>query len=514
MKRIGLYCLLIIIGIVALQAQELSDDTIHVGCMERVKNLNPYLAQSEVELTLQQLVFPPLIADCGRRGNGNSPFIGILIADRNILEQGNSNSLRFGLGASRLCPDLTITPREIIANVERLKQLAGGSNFAFNLVRAQAVGQHAVDISFSTRERFGKLTSAAFPIINFEKIRGSGYLDKWNRNNKIFISQEDSAYLLGYSDYRYRDIFKRQNTITLAPKPGIGRPNAKILSLKTFPDYNQLVRGLIANEIQVAMNVSPLTYIGDKDIAWADEQFGRKSVLYLEVTDRGRRIGLDTMNMALIELVRTQFKRRFAQDNLISNSGWVHCYQGLLNETLENITAAKPRRLKETEIRLLYTRNTINDRVVRILQDIFSNIETENPYTLSVRGVSQSISIENIDTHRFHLIMGSRFINTPEFLNLRFYLKHPEARRFKREIDNILDMGGQTSRLNTQAMQLEPRILDRVPLVFLVRYNTRIAYRHRNVKRNIDSDKGSPYFFYNLSGWGITNERPEQNHKK
>lgn len=467
------------------------DNYIYVGCMDMAKNLNPYLAQSEIELALQQLVFPPLIADFGSNQKGDKSFLGILIDDSNIQYE-PGYYLDFGLSESPVFKNIKINPDDIVDNVTRIHALGEISDFSFNLVNAETLSPQSVRITFGTKNIMSKLFASTFPIVNLSSIKKNG----WNNNSKTFIFSADKNSLIGYSDYNYENIFTDQNTITLAPVKSEYTKESPKLSLKTFPDYSQLINGLRRDEIQCAFNISALTEINSKDIAWADMQFGRQSISYLEVTERGEQKGLS--NMAIIDNIRNRFRTFFQAQELLRSSGWVYRFDGILNESISFTSGSNSSRVASDTISILYVNTTINDKIIKILSQVFKDMG----YTLYEKAMDRNLGESKININDFDLIMESRFINTPEFLNLKFYYNYKRVdNQHKAQIKELLSMSGDMSILNDKAQELESRILRQLPIVFLVRYHTRIAYRTKELGRNINDSRGASHFFHNLSSW-------------
>lgn len=459
------------------------EEEITVGTMDVVKNLNPYLAESEIELAIQKVAFPPLIADFIEQNSGRrDSFRGLLIDEsRNIRKGRGANHLDFFLENN------PVTPEIFIDNFNRVRRLGAKSKFSWNLRAAQDLKTGWVRAFFKGNYPLCKLIAASFPLVDFGSIEKT-----WRRSDQVFIINSDLKMLKGFSNYRYDDINHRRATVRLAPARGRG----KTLLVKSFPDYSQMIDRLNAGELHVAFNLSALSHIHSKDIELDDMKFANQYVLYMAVTSRGKRKGLG--NMSIIKHIRLEYNRSFAADTFLKKSGNIFLKNGFLVERLSLSEETKPK--GSGPVTLLYIRNTINDRVVDIVEGILQNMG----YNFRAVAIDQNTSRENIDENEFDLLLKSTFIQFPEFINLKHYKKYiaansPLHNRYIREINRLLTSGGTLDHLEGEAQTLEKELLQNFPIVFFLRYNTRIAVR-KNIQ-NYESDKGVPYFFYNLSNW-------------
>lgn len=490
-KRVLITILLLIgmipaINPVLLRGQGKKTDEIVVGTMDMVKNLNPYLAQSEIELALQTVVFPPLIADFveGRRGDQDS-FRGVLINSRNITRRTGTDYLEFNISGS------PVTPGIFIQNFTRIRSLGPKSNFSWNLKRAESPGQQRVRVYFDRNYTLGKLIASSFPLVNFDAVDG-----RWDRSDQVFVTNSDRHLLVGFSDYHYNRIDQRRSIIHLSPKT---TRTGKNLVVKTLPDYKQLIDRLYAGELQVAFNLSPLTRIQDPNIELADMKFADQYILFIVVTARGMKRGLG--DTGIIDHIRGKFKDAFSLDRVLQSSGNIFMRDGFLLETAPFSRSMQPKKLNSPgTVTLLYYRNDINDRLKNMIEGIIGNMG----YSFKAVAIDRNTPRHRVYENDFDLVIKSRYVQFPEFLNLRYYKEFLDyysplqARGHKRRIDRLLARGGKLSLLHEEAQTLEREMLKQLPIVFLVRYNTRIAVQKGT--QNYQSS-GVPYFFYNLSQW-------------
>ena len=477
-------------------AAQAAKNEIQVGAMDVIKNLNPYLAQCEIELALQKVVFPPLIADFiedtnirNTRSQEGSSFKGLLIADGDINRRaGDESSLLFTLSGSK------VDAQVLVENFERIKALGPKSNYSWNLNRIEVLKNGMVQMTFDREYILGKFIAAAFPLVDFKTIEG-----QWDRSDQVFITHSDRHLLGGYSGYQYSKIDQRSSITILSPKEN--QPG-KNLVVKSFPDYKQLVDRLNAGEIQAAFNLSALTENFNPDIALDDMKFANQYILYMTVTPRGKQKGLADMD--IIDYIRNKFNDSFPGDRVLYSSGNVFKREGFLLESAQfqqvdkdSIRSLNPR----GAITLLYYRNTINDRVKTMMEGILQ----EMGYTLRAVAIDPSTSSEKIDETDFDLVMKAAYIHFPEFLNLRYYKEFIEqspllaSRGYTRRIDQLLSQGGRLNAIHEEAQKLEKTLLKNIPLVFFLRYNTRVAVKKGT--QNYRATKGVPFFFYNLSQW-------------
>lgn len=477
--------IVVVLGINPLLSAERGE--IVVGTMDVVKNLNPYLAQSEIESALQKVVFPSLIADFiemkGKKEEGDS-FRGILITDRDFDKKGSTDYLDFTLNGSR------ITPGIFIENFKRIKSLGTKSNFSWNLERAESPGPYKVRAFFEKKYLLGKLIASSFPLVDFNSID-----ERWQSSEQVFITNSDRNRLKGFSDYRYSSIDSRNSIINVSPVA-----TGKNLVVKSFPDYKQLIDRLNAGELQAAFNLSALTQIYNKEIALDDMKFANQYVLYMIVTQRGVRRGLADMD--IINNIRHDYRSAFSRHPVLQSSGHIYRRSGFL---LEDAQLPQPEQLEKLDsvdtITLLYYRNTINDYVKEIIEGIIRNMG----YSLYAVAIDRNTSRDKINMDDFDFVIESRYIQFPEFLNLKYYKEYmglypaAQAQGELKKIEQLLSEGGKLSSLHEEAQKLENSLLKNIPIVFFLRYNTRIAVRRGT--QNYQSDKGVPYFFYNLSKW-------------
>lgn len=462
------------------------ENEIQVGTMDVIRNLNPYLAQSEIELALQKVVFPPLIADFieGRKEDGDS-FRGLLIHDRNIIRQLRDETLEFDLNGSPVDPEV------FIDNFNRIKSLGPKSNFSWNLNHAQHLGNRRIKMTFDKKFPLGKLIAASFPLVDFNALEKN-----WERSDYVFITNEDTQLLKGYSHYQYSHIDQQRSIITLSPREN---KQGKKLVVKTLPDYKQLVDRLNANELQVAFNLSALTDLHNPEIALDDMKFANQYVLFMVVTAKGKEKGLDHMD--IVNYIRNKFNDAFAADKVLYSSGNIFKRDGFLLESIQLPRAEDINQPDNTDkISLLYYRNTINDRVKNVVEGIIENMG----YSFRAVAIDPNTSRDKINENDFDLVIKSSYIQFPEFLNLRYYKEYmdrypaPQSRGYERRIHKLLSRGGKLSSLHEQAQRLERTLLKNLPIVFFLRYNTRIAVKKGIQKYN---SPGVPFFFYNLSKW-------------
>jgi hypothetical protein len=482
----------IILPIAPVYPLENKINEIQVGTMDVIRNLNPYLAQSEIELALQKVVFPPLIADFiessqedGEDDENNDSFRGLLVHDRNIYRQTGSQYLEFDLN------DSPVDPGVFIDNFNRIKSLGPKSNFSWNLSHAQHLGNRKIKMTFDKKFTLGKLIAASFPLVDFNAMEKN-----WERSDFVFITNEDTQLLKGYSPYQYSGIDPQRSIITLSPREN---RQGKKMVVKTLPDYKQLVDRLNANELQVAFNLSALTDIHNPEIALDDMKFANQYVLFMVVTTRGKGKGLD--DMEIVNHIRTKFNDAFAADKVLYSSGNIFKRDGYLLESIQLPRAEDIKQLEITDkISLLYYRNTINDRVKNIVEGIIKNMG----YPFRAVAIDPNTSRDKINENDFDMVIKSSYIQFPEFLNLRYYKEYMErypalqARGYEKSIHNLLSRGGKLSSLHEQAQKLERSLLKNLPIVFFLRYNTRIAVKKGIQKYN---SQGVPFFFYNLSKW-------------
>jgi hypothetical protein len=455
--------------------------------MDVIKNLNPFLAQSEIELALQKVVFPPLIADFieGNREAGDS-FHGFLIGDRYIIKNIGEYSLDFILSEN------LVDPGVVKKNFDLIKELGAKSDISWNLDSFQLLEEKKIRMTFRKNQLLGKLIAASFPLVDF-----SAFSEKWDSGDHVFITDSEKHLLIGYSDYCYSKITPRNSRVQLSPRTG--KPG-KHLVVRSFPDYKQLVDGLKANELHVAFNLSALTDIQEKDIGLDDMKLANQYALFMVVTKKGQQRGLGDID--LINSIRGKFKDGFAGDKVLLSSGSIFPRVGFLIESIQfPLVENLRKRPISGNVTLLYYRNTINDRV----KDIVENIIINMGYSFNATAIDPNTSRDRIDESQFDLVIKSRYIQFPEFLNLRYYKEYieqnspPQSSGYLRLIDRLLSRGGTLSQLQAEAQQLERTLLKQLPIVFFVRYNTRIAVRKGTQKYN--ATNGVPFFFYNLSRW-------------
>jgi hypothetical protein len=138
--------------------------------------------------------------------------------------------------------------------------------------------------------------------------------------------------------------------------------------------------------------------------------------------------------------------------------------------------------------------------VADIIEGIMKNIG----YSFKAVAIDRSTSHENIRESDFDLVFRSTYIQFPEFLNLRHYKNYIDPtstffNRYVKDINNLLTGSGTIDALEGDAQTLERELLGNFPIVFFLRYNTRIAVRKNT--RNYQSREGVPYFFYKLEKW-------------
>lgn len=462
-------------------------EEIGVGTMDMPRNLNPYLAESEIELALQTIVFPPLVADfmIGQREEGDS-FRGVLVSSNNIFRKRTGDSLEFSFRGS------LVTPGIYIENFNRIKSLGPHSNFSWNLRSVENVGEDKVQVHFDSTHPLGKLIASSFPLVDFNALDGN-----WNRSDQEFMTNADRSLLIGFSDYGYEHIEKGRTIICLSPRAT--RQGKKVV-VKTMPDYKQLIDQLNAGELQVAFNISPLSHIHNPEIENDDMQFANQYMLYMTVTSKGRQKGL--ANMDIIYFIRNRFKNGFIGDDVLMRSGNLFLRQGFLVDNADLQVSSLVPKLKNNEtVTLLYYRSDLNDRVKAILEGIFSELRV----SFKAVAVDRTTSRSHIYENDFDLVLKADYIQFPEFLNIRYYKKFlaetsvVQSASFSRRVDRLLGQGGKITQLQAQARELEQDMLKHTPIVFFLRYNTRIAVK-KGI-RHYRSETGVPFFFYKLSQW-------------
>jgi hypothetical protein len=126
-------------------------------------------------------------------------------------------------------------------------------------------------------------------------------------------------------------------------------------------------------------------------------------------------------------------------------------------------------------------------------------------YSLRAVAIDRNTSRDRVKESEFDLVIKATYIQFPEFLNLRYYKEYVKqspllkSRGYIRRIDRVLSKGGKLSLLHEEAQKLEKIMLKNLPIVFFLRYNTRIAVRRGT--QNYQASGGVPYFFYKLSRW-------------
>jgi hypothetical protein len=491
LMMLSLILILAFWGIHCRGSSENESSEIIVGTMDGIKNLNPYLAHTEIELALQKLVFPPLMADfiVGESGKpSENSFSGILINMNNDLNKQTGNSYL----DLYLKDGYNLNPSIYVENFRLIKSLGALSSFSWNLDKIEKRKNGWWRVHFKSTFPLGKLIAASFPIIDFENAK-----KKLANSGKILITKDELDYLAGFSDYEYSAVNSRKKMVSLEPKKSKG---GKKLIIKSFSDYATMIYNLDNNHLHAAYNISSLTgRLKIKNIIFDDMKFATQYVLFMYATKKGKKRGLE--NMSIINRVRREFNNSFKNEIAFKNAGGLFIRNGFLHEIIDFPTSTddEVNLTNGNKVSVLYIKNSINDRVIAILEDIFKNME----YKFTATGIDRKTSKKNLNEEDFDFVLKSRYSLFPEFHNLRYYKDYIEKNSFHRgylkDIDAVLLRGGKLVQLRKQAMALEGKMLRNLPIIFFIKYNTRIAVRE-NIQ-NYQSEKGVPHFFYNLSRW-------------
>jgi len=464
------------------------NQVIQAGTTDIIKNLNPFLAESQMELHLKDLVFPGLIANFRKAGDdasGGCGFRPLLLSNFDCNSGKNQFFLRFDLSGS----DLNI--KDVERNFIKIKSLGTKSNFSWNLkdVKPHETLQNQVYMHFSISNQNSKMIAASFPLVDFQAA------GDWPRNDLTLDLDAHRRKLKGFSRYEYEKIDKLNAIHVLAPK---SNGKGKKLKVLYFPDYAEMVNSLKDQSLHIAFNISPLTELSD-DFQRAELNFAHQFVSYIRVTPKGKTKNLD--NMDLIKKIRSDFFQGFYRNSLLKNETGenrsLYPKAGFFSED-SGANAGSFKASSLTKITLLYNSSTINDEFVSILERAFS---TAN-YELEPKSVSPGLNRNALKQNKYDLILETRYVLFPEFQNLRYYLDlirdHPQASGMRKRINNILSQSQSISEHYQDAQKLERELLELAPVIFLARFNTDIVLQPG--VRNYGQSE-NPFFFYNLQNW-------------
>ena len=509
MKTIALTLMLLFHGVLSAQ------NIIKVFTTDQIKDLNPFMCRSQIEFTLQQVVFPPLMDNFRIKEEQRSEFQELIVS-QGAIQRGRDNREVTILTRGRGFP---VSFYSLQKNFEAVRMLKGQSPFSWNCGTVFRDRRGNIKIEF---EKGGKARyqGCSIPMVKFDG-EGVDWKEPGSTSiqfDKPFQAGASKESLIGYPlypdshHYSYTDIqFNNQMVTVKTKKPG--SPVIQAIVRPNYQSFIQILNSNINSEWKVGINISPLTLKLDQNMKFYDQGFTHNYVKLMRFTKRGLMHKGESSGIRIdhIRYIRYSYYNKYRSHNLFGKIHSVVRSSGFTRIPVRSAIKPDMSKLKKRRFTLQYVMDDLTEEMANMMQEIFREMGLE-----LVTQQANSIDM------KADAVIETVYLFEPEYLNVSYYEKwndyyssDPDDRGSSiwggvvviRNITDTLDR----ENMDTQ----EKEMLDALPVVFLYQFASRIGYKNFTPKRKRvikektangeetkEEIKGTPFFFFNVIEWG------------
>jgi hypothetical protein len=478
--------------------------TIKVFTTDQVRNLNPFMCQSQIEFALQEIVFPPLVDNFRIKSEHRSEFRELIIG-QGACQLSGVNPYEVMIAAT----DLPVTLQSLEKNFKAIRSLGSSSPFSWNYGTVFKDDQGNIKITFRKAGK-ARHQGCSIPMVNFDEVTWPTDSSGLIIYNTSFQSRDSGKYLQGYPlygdthGYSYSTIELNNQMVTLQSGKEQS-PRIHVIGLPTYQNFIKQLTTQTSRDGIVGINISPLT-TNLRDLRFYDQGFTHNYVKLMRLTQRGltRRDNTSGIGIEDLRYIRSKYSELYRQHSLFGKIHSVVRVAGFTKIPLRSASPQEEIKREGSPLTLQYVKDDLTEELVGILSNIFREIGLN----LTAQETLQ------IDEKAADIIIESVYLYDPGFLNVRYYeewnqyYSRDPGSRGTRIWGGSIVTGSINNCIQEENLgKYEESMLNSLPVVFLYQYAPRIGYRNVEPNRNRTVNgqgqviTGTPFFFYNVINW-------------